>query len=165
MNRHHKQGEKKLRLPAVKPFLPQRKRVKMKSPLTILHLEDNPTDSALVKATLEADGIVCATTCVQTHDEFVAVLERGDIDLILSDFTLPTFDGLLALKIAQAKWPAIPLIFVSGTLGEERAIDSLKNGAKDYVLKGHLNRLVPAVRRALQDMEDRVAHKKLEAQF
>ena len=137
----------------------------MKSPLNILHLEDNPTDSALVKSTLEADGIVCATTCVQTHDEFVAALERGDIDLILSDFTLPTFDGLLALKIAQAKWPSIPLIFVSGTLGEERAIDSLKNGAKDYVLKGHLNRLVPAVRRALQDMEDRVAHKKLEAQF
>jgi len=114
---------------------------------------------------LEADGIVCATTCVQTKDEFVSALERGDIDLILSDFTLPTFDGLWALKIAQAKWPNIPLIFVSGTLGEERAIDSLKSGAKDYVLKGHLNRLVPAVRRAWRDMEDRVAHKKLEAQF
>lgn len=137
----------------------------MKSPLNILHLEDDPNDIALVKSTLEADGIVCATTCVQTHDQFVSTLERGDIDLILSDFTLPTFDGLLALKIAQAKWPAIPLIFVSGTLGEQRAIDSLKNGAKDYVLKGHLNRLVPAVRRALQDMEDRVAHTKLEAQF
>src|ERR1700679_1751016 len=136
MNRPHKQGEKKLRLPAVKPFLPERKRVKMKSPLNILHLEDNPNDIALVKSTLEADGIVCATICAQTHDEFVSALERGDIDLILSDFTLPTFDGLLALKIAHAKWPAIPLIFVSGTLGEERAIDSLKNGAKDYVLKG-----------------------------
>jgi two-component system, cell cycle sensor histidine kinase and response regulator CckA len=137
----------------------------MKSPLNILHLEDDPHDIALVKSTLEAEGIVCATTCVETQNEFVAALERGGIDLILSDFTLPTFDGLLALKIAHTKWPGIPWIFVSGTLGEERAIDSLKSGATDYVLKGHLNRLVPAVHRALQDMEDRVAHKKLEAQF
>ena len=78
----------------------------------------------------------------------MAVLERGGIDLILSDFSLPTFDGLSAMKVAQAKWPALPLIFVSGTLGEERAVDSLKSGATDYVLKGHLSRLVPAVRRA-----------------
>jgi two-component system, cell cycle sensor histidine kinase and response regulator CckA len=137
----------------------------MKIPLRILHLEDNPQDIALVQSALEADGIVCATTCVQTHGEFVAALERGGIDLILSDFTLPTFDGLSALKIAHARWPDIPLIFVSGTLGEERAIDSLKSGATDYVLKEHLNRLVPAVHRALQDIQDRIAHKKMEAQF
>ena len=74
----------------------------MKSPLHILHLEDDPNDAALIQSTLEAGGIVCATTCVQTQDGFVAALERGGIDLILSDFSLPTFDGLSALKIAHA---------------------------------------------------------------
>src|ERR1700691_776116 len=119
----------------------------MKLPLHILHLEDDLNDAALVQSILEAGGITCATTHVQTQDEFVAVLERGGIDLILSDFSLPTFDGTSALKIAHARWPAIPLIFVSGTLGEERAIESLKSGATDYILKGSLSRLVPAVRR------------------
>jgi two-component system, cell cycle sensor histidine kinase and response regulator CckA len=137
----------------------------MKSPLRILHLEDDPNDVALAQSTLEAGGITCVTTCVQTQDEFVAALERGGIDLILSDFTLPMFDGLSALKIAHARWPGIPLIFVSGTLGEERAVDSLKSGATDYVLKGHLSRLVPAVRRAMQDVEDRAERCRLEAQF
>jgi signal transduction histidine kinase len=137
----------------------------MKSPLHILHLEDDANDAALTQSTLQGGGIACATNCVQTQAAFVAALEQGGVDLILSDFTLPTFDGLSALKIAHAGWPAIPLIFVSGTLGEERAVDSLKSGATDYVLKGHLNRLVPAVRRAMQDVEDRVEHKKLEAQF
>jgi two-component system, cell cycle sensor histidine kinase and response regulator CckA len=137
----------------------------MKTPLHILHLEDDPNDAALVQSTLEAGGITCATMCVQTQGEFVSALERGDIDLILSDFTLPTFDGLSALKVAHAKWPGIPLIFVSGTLGEERAVDSLKSGATDYVLKTHLSRLVPAVRRAMQDVEDRAERCRLEAQF
>ena len=127
----------------------------MKSPLHILHLEDNPNDAALIQSALEAGGITCAITCVQNRDEFVAALERGNIDLILSDCTLPAFDGMSALKIAHAKWPAIPLIFVSGTLGEEKAIDSLKSGATDYVLKERLARLVPAVRRAMREIEAR----------
>jgi signal transduction histidine kinase len=137
----------------------------MKSPLHILHLEDDPNDAELVQSTLEAGGITCATTCVQTQEEFVAALERGGLDLILSDFTLPTFDGLSALNIAHARWPEVPLIFVSGTLGEERAVDSLKSGATDYVLKNHLTRLVPAVRRAMQDVAECAARKELEAQL
>jgi two-component system, cell cycle sensor histidine kinase and response regulator CckA len=137
----------------------------MKSPLHILHLEDNPNDAALVQSTLEVGGIPCATTCVQNHDDFVAALERGGIDLILSDFALPHFDGLSAVKIVRTKWPAIPLILVSGVLGEEQAIDSLRSGATDYVLKQRLTRLVPAVRRAMQEVEERVEHKQLEAQF
>jgi two-component system cell cycle sensor histidine kinase/response regulator CckA len=137
----------------------------MKSPLRILHLEDDANDAALTQSTLQGGGIACATNCVQTQAAFVSALELGGIDLILSDFTLPTFDGLSALKIAHARWPGIPLIFVSGTLGEERAVDSLKSGATDYVLKGHLSRLVPAVLRAMRDVEDRIEHKKLEAQF
>jgi signal transduction histidine kinase len=137
----------------------------MKTPLHILHLEDDPHDAALIQTTLEAGDIHCTTTRVQDRDTFVAALKHGGVDLILSDYALPAFDGLSALKIARAGWPGIPLIFVSGTLGEERAVDSLKCGATDYVMKGHLARLVPAVRRAMQDLADRVEHKKLEAQF
>ncbi|MDX2108649.1 MAG: response regulator [Verrucomicrobiota bacterium] len=137
----------------------------MKAILHILHLEDDPNDAELVQSTLEADGINCSTTCVQTHDEFVSVLEQGSVDLILSDFSLPYFDGLTAAQIAHQRWPSIPFIFVSGTLGEERAIDSLRSGATDYVLKGRLARLVPAVRRAMADVESRAETRRLEAQF
>ena len=136
----------------------------MNRPLHILHLEDDPNDAALVRSILEAEGIACAITCVKNRDEFVAALERGGIDLILSDYTLPAFDGMSALKIAQVKWPAIPLIFVSGTLGEERAIESLKNGATDYVLKDRLARLVPAVRRALQEVKEHIGRQQAEAE-
>src|SRR5471032_2475031 len=135
----------------------------MKSPLHILHLEDNPGDAALIASTLKSGDIHCVTTCVQTRDDFVAALERGGFDLILSDFTLPAFDGLSAIKIAHARCPDVPVILVSGSLGEERAIDALKGGATDYVLKERLARLVPAVRRAMQDVEESAKHKKLEA--
>jgi two-component system cell cycle sensor histidine kinase/response regulator CckA len=137
----------------------------VKSPLNILHLEDDPADAKLVQSTLEAEGITCATTCVQSRADFVAALERGDVDLVLSDCALPAFDGWAAVKIVRAKWPAIPVIFVSGTLGEERAIDSLKSGATDYVLKERLGRLAPAVRRAMQEVKERAEHQRLEAQL
>jgi len=127
----------------------------MKTPLHILHLESDPNDAALVQSTLEAEGIACATTRVQNRDDFVAALERGNVDLILSDFSLPAFDGLSAVEIVRAKWPDLPVILVSGTLGEERAIDSLKSGATDYVLKERLARLAPAVRRAMHEVVER----------
>jgi CheY-like chemotaxis protein len=127
----------------------------MKSPLRILHLEDDPADAKLIQSTLEAEGIACETTCVQMRDDFVGALERGGFDLILSDFSLPTFDGLSALEIVRARWPAIPIILVSGTLGEQQAIDSLTSGACDYVLKDHLSRLAPAVRRSMEQAEER----------
>jgi len=137
----------------------------MKSPLHVLHLEDDPNDATLVRSALEAGGIDCATTRVQNRDDFVAALEHGGFDLVLSDFSLPTFDGLSAAEIVRAKWPAIPLILVSGTLGEELAIDSFKSGATDYVLKERLARLAPAVRRAMQEVEERAERRRLEAQF
>src|SRR5450759_5193325 len=136
----------------------------MKSPLHILHLEDDPNDAVLVQSNLKAAGYARSITRVQTRDDFMAALERGGIDLILSDFSLPAFDGRSALEIARVKYPAIPLIFVSGTLGEERAIDSLKNGATDYVLKERLSRLVPAVHRAMQEVKERVGRKRAEAE-
>ena len=125
----------------------------------ILHLEDDPNDAALVASTLESEHIKCATICVQTRDEFVAALQKGRVDLILSDFSLPAFDGLSALKIARELSPDVPFILVSGALGEDRAIDSLKCGATDYVLKERLSRLVPAVKRAMEEVEDRLKRK------
>ena len=136
----------------------------MKSPLYILHLEDDPNDASLVQSTLEAEGIACAVTCVQTQPDFVAALEHGGIDMVLSDFSLPAFDGLAAADIVRARWPAIPLILVSGTLGEELAIDALKGGATDYVLKQRLARLAPAVRQAMHEVEERIERGRLEAQ-
>ena len=91
----------------------------MKSPLLILYLEDDPRDAELVQETLASDGIRCQVTRVETEADFVASLEQGGFDLILADYTLPSFDGLSALKIARQDWPHVPLIFVSGTLGEE----------------------------------------------
>jgi DNA-binding response OmpR family regulator len=127
----------------------------MKSRLRILFVEDDPTDAELVKETLAAEGITCEIVRVETEHGFTESLKEGDFDLILADYTLPSFDGLSALKIAQKGWPHVPLIFVSGTLGEELAIEALKIGATDYVLKTRLSRLVPSVQRALREAEER----------
>ena len=94
----------------------------MKSPLHILHLEDDLEDAELVQSALKAEGIACSATCVHNRHDFVAALERGGIDLILSDFSLPAFDGLSAIATARAGWPDLPVILVSGTLGEELAV-------------------------------------------
>jgi two-component system, cell cycle sensor histidine kinase and response regulator CckA len=137
----------------------------MKSPLRILHLEDDPNDAALVQSALEADGISCTGICVQSRADFVAALERGGIDLVLSDFSLPSFNGFSAIATVRARWPDLPVILVSGSLGEELAVDSLKNGATDYVLKDRLFRLAPAVRRAIQEVEERAERRRLEGHF
>jgi two-component system, cell cycle sensor histidine kinase and response regulator CckA len=137
----------------------------MNSPLHILHLEDDPNDAALVQSTLRAEGIAFVSACVQNRDDFVAALERGGIDLVLSDFSMPGFDGLSALEIVHARWPDLPVILVSGTLGEELAIDALKGGATDYVLKERLSRLAPAVRRAMLEVGERAERRALEARF
>src|ERR1700737_4897476 len=127
----------------------------MKSPLRILYLEDDPRDAELVQETLAIGGIRCHVRRVETQADFTASLELGGFDLILADYTLPSFDGLSALKIAQQDWPHVPFIFVSGTLGEEVAIEALKIGATDYVFKTRLSRIAPSVRRALREAEER----------
>src|ERR1700676_1135974 len=128
----------------------------MELPLRVLHLEDDPRDAELVQETLETGGIVCHVRRVETQADFIESLEQGGFDLILADYTLPSFDGLSALKIAQQDWPHVPLIFVSGTLGEETAIEALKFGATDYVFKTRLSRIAPSVRRALREAEERI---------
>jgi len=128
----------------------------MNSKLRILHLEDDPRDTELVQETLAIDGISSHVTRVETEADFVASLQQGGFDLILADYTLPSFDGLSALKIARQNWPHLPLIFVSGTLGEEVAIEALKIGATDYVFKTRLSRIVPSVQRALREAKERI---------
>ena len=135
----------------------------MKSPLRVLHLEDDVKDTELVQATLEVEGIQNKLTRIETEDDFVAALKRGSFDLILADYTLPSFDGLSALRIAQQHSPEVPFLFVSGTLGEDVAIEALKTGATDYVLKTRLARLGPAVNRALREARERADRKRAEA--
>src|SRR3989338_4017828 len=137
----------------------------MDAPIRILHLEDNPTDSELIQSLLEADGMAGELVRVETREHFLAGLEQGVWHLILSDNTLPSFDGLAALALAREKCPDVPFIFFSGTLGEDVAIEALKLGATDYVLKQRMARFIPAIRRALRETEMRVERKALELQL
>lgn len=130
--------------------------------LHILHLEDDAADAALVRDTLEMEGIACDVARVETESAFLTSLQQGGFDLILADYTLPSFDGLSAFRIARQQRPGLPFIFVSGTLGEEVAIEALKIGATDYVLKTGLSRLAPAVHRGLREAAERVERKKAE---
>jgi signal transduction histidine kinase len=118
----------------------------------ILHLEDDLADRELIREALGAEGIELALVQVDTMEAFGAALAQDGISLVLSDFSLPHFDGLSALKLVKERRPDLPFIFVSGTMGEDAAIESLRQGATDYVLKERLSRLGPAVRRALEDV-------------
>jgi PAS domain S-box-containing protein len=144
---------------AAKAAAGQREETTVKTPLRILLLEDDAHDAELIQELLETDHFVCETTRVQTRAEFLAALKNGGIDLILADYQLPSFDGISALKLALSERPDLPFIFVSGTLGEELAIEALKIGATDYVLKTRLARLVPSVQRALRETRERAESK------
>jgi len=130
--------------------------------LRILHLEDDPADAELIRVKLKAMDIACAIERVETKADFLARLEQQCFDLIISDYTLPGFDGRSALKIARQKCPEVPFIFVSGTIGEEVAVDSLKQGATDYVLKDRLSRLVASVQRAMREAQERAERRQAE---
>jgi PAS domain S-box-containing protein len=132
------------------------------SPLRILLLEDDPGDAELIQELLKVDHFVCEVTRVQTRAEFLVGLENADIDLILADYKLPSFDGLSALQLTLSARPDVPFIFVSGTIGEDAAIEALKIGATDYVLKTRLTRLVPSVERALREARERAERKRAE---
>jgi PAS domain S-box-containing protein len=125
----------------------------------ILHLEDNATDTELIQATLEGEGVEAEVTRVEAEDDFIGALKHGRFDLILADYTLPSFDGLSALRIAQRYARDVPFVFVSGTLGEDIAIEALKRGATDYVLKTRMARLGPAVKRALREAREKVGRR------
>jgi PAS domain S-box-containing protein len=134
----------------------------MNSPIRILMLEDNARDAELIESQLEASGIAFAALRVDTRNEFIKSLHSFRPDIILSDFTMPLFDGLTALDIALSQAPHIPFIFISGTIGEEKAIEALKRGATDYVLKDRPTRLVTSMLRALREAEERAERKRVE---
>jgi PAS domain S-box-containing protein len=127
----------------------------MNAPLRVLHLEKDPDHAALVHETLESGGIVCRITRVDAEADYIAALEQGDVDLILADYTVPSIDAVTALKTARQKRPHVPFVFVSGTSGEENAVEALTLGATDYVFKARLFRLIPSVQRALREAAER----------
>jgi PAS domain S-box-containing protein len=126
----------------------------MSEQLQILILEDRPTDAELMTRELRREGIEFTAQRVMTEAEFEAALHSPALDLILSDYKLPAYDGLSALALARKLRPEVPFIFVSGSIGEEIAIDALHHGATDYILKQRLDRLGPAVRRTLLAARD-----------
>ena len=130
--------------------------------IRVLLIEDVAVDVELELHELKRFGLRCEGRCVETEPDFRRELEDFRPHVILSDFSMPHFDGMTALDIARELHAEIPFIFVSGTIGEEHAIRALKNGATDYVLKTNLVRLPPAVERALQDARDRAARRKAE---
>ncbi|WP_051979436.1 hybrid sensor histidine kinase/response regulator [Edaphobacter aggregans] len=132
----------------------------MSPSLRVLYLEDEAADAELVQDTLAMEGIACDVSRVETESGFLTALQQGAFDLILADYALPSFDGVSALKIVRQQESDLPFIFVSGTMGEEIAIEALKIGATDYVLKTRLSRLVPAVHRALREAGERTERKK-----
>ncbi|HUR45168.1 MAG TPA: PAS domain-containing protein [Candidatus Saccharimonadales bacterium] len=126
--------------------------VVVKDPLHILHLEDSEADAVLVSHELEKAGLHVEAHRVVTREEFTRELDEYHPDVILSDHGLPTFDGFSALKLAKEKCPEIPFIFVAESLHGESALETIKNGASDYILKSQVSqRLVPALRRALEN--------------
>jgi len=130
----------------------------MNKKIGILHLEDSFKDSELIQSVIQSGGIEHEYFLVDNEKDFIDVLETKNIDIILSDYSLPDYNGNEALKVAREKYPFIPFLFVSGIIGEDAAINSMLNGATDYVLKNKLSRLVPAIKRALLEKELKIKH-------
>ena len=124
-------------------------------PIRVLCLEDSAADAELAQAILREAGLECVVTRVENREAYFAALAAGGFELIVSDHALPGYDGLSALTAAKERRPEVPFIFFSGSMDEEVAIESMRNGATDYVLKHRLSRLVPAVQRALKEVESR----------
>jgi len=133
--------------------------MKKRGDIKVLLVEDRVDDAELLLAEMRRRGLPVVSRRVESEPEYIAALRDFAPELILSDYTLPNFDGPLALRIAKQQRPDTPFIFVSGTIGEERAIDALQRGAVDYVLKDNRARLVPAIERALKEAEDREARR------
>ena len=131
----------------------------MKKELQILILEDNSADAELMEHELHEAGMVFSAKRVETKEAFIRELENFTPDIILTDYKLPAFNGFSALTIAKIKCPDVPVIIVTGALGEEMAVEILKKGATDYILKHLISHLAPAVQRALREVDERVERK------
>jgi two-component system, NarL family, sensor histidine kinase UhpB len=131
--------------------------------LRFVLLEDDPNDAELIQLELAKNGLAIEWRHVVSERDFRDALTGAPPDLVLADYTLPGFDGLAALRILLERCPGVPFIFVSGSLGEERAIEALKSGATDYVLKDRLQRLPAVVKRALTEARERRERREAEA--
>jgi PAS domain S-box-containing protein len=136
----------------------------MNRPVHILHLEDDRDYSWFLEHLLAEEGMNASVVLALNRLEFEAALEGGNFDLILADYVLPEYDGLTALHWARARLPEIPFIMISGAVGEQLAIGCLKAGATDFILKTTPERLVPAMRRAVQEAEERKQRRLAEAE-
>jgi PAS domain S-box-containing protein len=134
----------------------------MSSEIRILHLEDDPADADLVQVRLQVEGLQCRIVRVSTRTDFERELGQQPFDVVFADYRLPSYDGVSALQYATRVCPDIPFIMISGTLGEDAANECLTRGAKDYVTKQKLTRLVPVTRRALEEAENLRARRKAE---
>src|SRR5713226_7056942 len=137
----------------------------MNKPLRILHLEDEPDYSDLVRSLLQAEGIQAEVVLVTTRAEFESALALETFDLILADYSLPSYDGLQALQCSRERSPETPFLLISGTIGEQAATESLKIGATDYILKHWPERLVPSIRRAVQEAHERKQRRQAETEL
>jgi signal transduction histidine kinase len=137
----------------------------VKKDVNILMLEDDEADAELIKYALKKGGLSFSLTRVESKEKYLNALEQNPPSLILSDYSLPGFNGHDALALALKKCPETPFVFVTGTMGEEVAIETLKSGATDYVLKTRLSRLMPAVSRALREATERAQHRRAEEQL
>ena len=132
------------------------------SPVRLLLLEDNQLDADLIEAALRRELPAAALTHVTDRDGFIEAFAGEKPDLVLSDYSLPLFDGFAALAHVREHQPQLPFIFVSGVLGEEIAIESLRRGATDYVLKQRLTRLPAVVARAIAEANERAERQRAE---
>ena len=137
----------------------------MNKPLRLLHLEDDPDYCDLVRSLLEKDGFKVEAVVVDSRADFEMALAPDRFDIILADYLLPSYNGLEALCAARQKCPETPFLLVSGTIGEQSAIESLRTGATDYVLKQWPERLVPAITRAVQEAEERSKRRRVETEL
>jgi PAS domain S-box-containing protein len=131
----------------------------MAETLHILHLEDDPRDTELMVASLRDAGIDCEVVRVDTREQFHRRLQESRFDLVISDVSVLGFDGISAQTVWQNERPGIPFIFLSGTFGEDVAVERLKQGATDYVLKNRMDKLPSVVMRALGEMHDRAGRR------
>lgn len=128
----------------------------------ILHLDDNLFDAELVRGRLKSEGLVCEITWVDRKETFESALKQQVLDIVLCDFNLPCYDGMSAITRVREDRPELPVIVISGTIGEEKAVECLKAGATDYILKQRLQRLGTAVRRALTEKDEQTARRDAE---
>jgi two-component system cell cycle sensor histidine kinase/response regulator CckA len=134
----------------------------MSKKLRILLVDDSAADAELVAHALKAGEIPCTIQHVQSEEAFVQALKEVLPDLILADYSLPDFEGSQALRLAQEHQCDAPFILVSGTVGEEKVVELIRQGATDYVPKGNLGKLLPAIQRALREVEHRNQKRRVE---